>query len=80
MATRKPATATKPATDELLASVTLIQVKETPGTFVFSEIDSDGDVIEDFKQATVGKLYIRKSKLKNGSVPTKLQVDVRVVE
>ena len=49
--------------------------RETKGAVVFQETNADGDVIDAAAGATVGTLYIRKSKLPNG-IPQTLAVTI----
>jgi hypothetical protein len=80
MATRTRTTA-KPATvtNGVLAIATLALSRETKGTYVYDEVDTNGNWIEERSDMSIGRVYIRKAKV-NGTVPNKLGVEIRVVD
>lgn len=72
-------TAEKPAKKEKASSgevtVEMLRFKETPGAFQYREVDDDGDVITDFKEAKIGSIYLRKDAVgENG--PKKITITV----
>lgn len=54
--------------------VKMKKIKETKGAFQYSEIDADGEVIEDFREVKIGSIYIRKDALEDGKGPKKITV------
>lgn len=55
--------------------VKLRKDRETPGTFLFKELDADGNVIKTMHDAKIGNLYVRKSAFK-GVFPNEITVTV----
>ncbi len=50
--------------------------KETKGAHQFIECDSNGEPVEDYKEAKIGSIYLRKSCLPEGVTPKFLKVSV----
>jgi hypothetical protein len=59
-----------------VATAEFRRVKETKGTFVFAELDEDGEVATE--GYVIGQLYVRKTALK-GEAPERLIVTVESV-
>lgn len=59
-------------------TVELVFAKETSGTYLYKETDSDGDIIEDMRETKIGNLYIRKSNVPDGNYPERISVTVEV--
>lgn len=55
-------------------SVQMKRVKETKGAYQYSEIDDDGNVIEDFREVKIGSIYIRKDALDGKKGPKEITV------
>ncbi len=56
--------------------VTMSKVKETPGTIVYNQIDSNGNVMKAEGGAMIPSLYIRKEAFDAG-VPQRVEVTVK---
>lgn len=55
-------------------SVTMKRVKETKGAYQYSEVDDDGNKIEDFRETKIGSIYIRKDALDGEKGPKEITV------
>jgi len=55
-------------------SVQMKRVKETKGAYQYSEIDDDGNVIEDFREVKIGSIYVRKDALDGKKGPKEITV------
>lgn len=55
-------------------SVQMKRVKETKGAYQYSEIDDDGNVVEDFREVKIGSIYVRKDALDGKKGPKEITV------
>lgn len=55
-------------------SVQMKRVKETKGAYQYSEMDDDGNVIEDFREVKIGSIYVRKDALDGKKGPKEITV------
>lgn len=56
-------------------TLNFVMAKQTPGTFVFQEVDADGNAKKASDGAVVGSLYTRKTAW-GASVPQRLSVTI----
>lgn len=56
-------------------TLNFVMAKQTPGTFVFQEVDADGNAKKASDGAVVGSLYTRKTAW-GDNVPQKLTVTI----
>ena len=55
-------------------AVQMLRIKETKGAYQYSEIDDDGNVIEDFREVKIGSIYVRKDALDGKKGPKEITV------
>lgn len=57
-------------------SFTMTQIRETPGTFVYAQLDDNDDVIENVRETVLGQVYLQKSILNGAAAPKRIFVTV----
>lgn len=61
---------------ELELTVRMVKLKETKGAYQYGPVDDDDNPIEDYKETTVGAIYIRKSVFDDVDAPEYIEVTV----
>lgn len=53
------------------------RVKETKGAYQYSEVDDDGEVVENFADTKIGSIYLRKDALDGKKGPKEIKIIVK---